>query len=139
MAEDTTHTVRGTRLSSQLFEQHAGERIKHEGLGRETFHAMYAIFRLSSLIFNNLESTIYKPVGFSLAGYRAMLILWIAGDLERDGLVKRPRTATDRRLVTANNAQNAHEQEIFSDLSPDDLQLFIELIRRVANTYPPTS
>ncbi len=173
MAEDQELTVPRARLPAESFERHAGERIESEGLVRDTFHAMFAVFRVSALVFNDLENTIYKPAGFSLAGFRVMFILWIAGDLEqrdiarlsgispagissalntleRDGLVERRRTSTDRRLVTvgltaigterlaaAYRSQNAREQEMFSAVSGDDLHELIDLLRRVIETYPP--
>jgi len=120
---DDSSPVEQSRLPARSFEEQAGERIESEGLVRETFHAMFGVFRLSALVFNDLETTIYRPAGFSLAGFRMMFILWIAGDLEqrdiarlagispagissalntleRSGLVERRRTSTDRRLVT---------------------------------------
>lgn len=134
MAEDRTSTV-PARLPAEWFEEQAGERVESEGLVRDTFHAMFAVFRLSAMVFNDLETTIYKPAGFSLAGFRVMFILWIAGDLEqrdiarlagispagissalntleRSGLVERRRTSTDRRLVTVGlTAEGAEKLE----------------------------
>jgi len=161
------------RLAAESFQEHAGDRVEAEGLNRETFHAMFAVFRLSALVFNDLESTVHRPRGLSLAGFRMMFILWIAGDLEqrdiarlagispagissalntleRQGLVERRRTSTDRRLVTVGltsngaetledtyRAQNAREQELFAGVSRDDLHDLTELMQRVINTYPP--
>lgn len=172
MAENATPVPSTSHLPVQSFEESAGDRIQSLGLVRETFHGMFAIFRLSALVYNDLEGTIFKPAGFSLAGYRVMFILWIAGDLqqrdiarlagispagissalkplERDGLVERRRTSTDRRLVTvglttkgndalvtAYHAQNAREQEVFGGISPDDLHQLLELMRRLIKTYP---
>ncbi len=173
MADAASHP--GQRLQAQSFEEKAGERVESEGLVRETFHAMFAVFRLAGLIFNDLESTVYRPAGLSLAGFRMMFILWIAGDLEqrdiarlagvspagissalntleRQGLVERRRTASDRRLVTVGltpqgaerleavyRAQNIREQEMFAGVSREDLHELVELMQRVISTYPPPS
>jgi DNA-binding MarR family transcriptional regulator len=172
MADDAKPVPSTSRLPVQSFEENAGDRIQSLGLVRETFHGMFTIFRLSALVYNDLEGTIFKPAGFSLAGFRVMFILWIADDLEqrdiarlagvspagissalntleRNGLVERRRTSIDRRLVTvglttkgndelatAYYAQNAREQEVFGNISPDDLHQLIELMRRVIKTYP---
>ena len=84
---------------------------------------MFGIFRLGGRMFNDLESTIHKPAGWSLAGFRVMFLLWVGGPmesheiarlaglsraaissavntLERDGLVDRRRESDDRRVVT---------------------------------------
>ncbi len=110
-------------MSYREFEDAAAGLVEREGLDVETFQAMFQIFRLSGLMFNRLESQVHKPAGWSLAGFRVMFILWVAGDLEprdiarlaglsraaissalntleRDGFVERRRESADRRLVT---------------------------------------
>ena len=78
MADDAKPVPATSRLPVQSFEENAGDRIQSLGLVRETFHGMFTIFRLSALVYNDLEGTIFKPAGFSLAGFRVMFILWIA-------------------------------------------------------------
>lgn len=105
------------------FEDVAAARVTEEGLDPVTFRAMFGIFRLSGRMFNDLETRIHRPAGWSLAGFRVMFLLWVAGPmesfeiarlagltraaissavntLERDGLVDRRRESDDRRVVT---------------------------------------
>lgn len=111
------------RIRAHEVEDIAAERIGELGLDPLTFRAMFGIFRLGGRMFNDLESTIHKPAGWSLAGFRVMFLLWVGGPmesheiarlaglsraaissavntLERDGLVDRRRESDDRRVVT---------------------------------------
>ena len=111
------------RLRAHEFEEAAADRILDEGMDPLTFRAMFGIFRLASRMFNDLESTIHRPAGWSLAGFRVMFLLWVNGPmeshqiarlsgltrpaissavntLERDGLVARQRESVDGRVVT---------------------------------------
>ena len=111
------------RIRAHEFEDVAAERIVEHGMDPATFRAMFGIFRLGARMFNDLESTIHKPAGWSLAGFRVMFLLWVGGPmesheiarlaglsraaissavntLERDGLVDRRRESEDRRVVT---------------------------------------
>ncbi|MBN4047487.1 MarR family transcriptional regulator [Acidimicrobiaceae bacterium AH-315-P05] len=112
-----------SRIGASEFEAQAEQLVAAEGLNVESFKAMFQIFRLATLMFSDLESKIHRPSGWSLAGFRVMFILWVAGDLEprdiarlaglsraaisstvntleRDQLVERRRQSVDRRLVT---------------------------------------
>lgn len=105
------------------FEDDAADRVAALGLDPTTFRAMFGVFRLGGRMFSDLETTIHRPAGWSLAGFRVMFILWVLGPvesheiarlaglsraaissavntLERDGLVDRRRESTDRRVVT---------------------------------------
>lgn len=87
------------------------------------FSASFNLFRLSSRLLQDLESTVHRPRGLSLAGFRVLFTTWIHDQLEprelarlsgvsraavsgvlktleRDGLVERNREQADRRLVT---------------------------------------
>ncbi|MEM9201246.1 MAG: MarR family transcriptional regulator [Actinomycetota bacterium] len=111
------------RTRSDEFEDAAAERVALEGLDPVTFRAMFGIFRLGARMFNDLEASIHRPAGWSLAGFRVMFLLWVGGPmesfeiarlaglsraaissavntLERDGLVDRRRESEDRRVVT---------------------------------------
>ncbi|MEK9999311.1 MAG: MarR family transcriptional regulator [Acidimicrobiaceae bacterium] len=111
------------RIRAHEVEDIAAARIGELGLDPLTFRAMFGIFRLGGRMFNDLESTIHKPAGWSLAGFRVMFLLWVGGPmesheiarlaglsraaissavntLERDGLVDRRRESDDRRVVT---------------------------------------
>jgi len=111
------------RIGASEFEDRAEQLVAAVGLNVESFKTMFQIFRLATLMFSDLESKIHRPAGWSLAGFRVMFILWVAGDLEprdiarlaglsraaisstvntleRDQLVERRRQSVDRRLVT---------------------------------------
>ncbi len=111
------------RIRSDEFEDVAADRVVAEGLDPVTFRAMFGIFRLGGRMFNDLETRIHRPAGWSLAGFRVMFLLWVGGPmesyeiarlaglsraaissavntLERDGLVDRRRESDDRRVVT---------------------------------------
>jgi DNA-binding MarR family transcriptional regulator len=111
------------RIRAGDFEDLAAARVIEEGLDPLTYRAMFGVFRLSGRMFTDLETRIHRPAGWSLAGFRVMFLLWVAGPmesfeiarlaglsraaissavntLERDGLVDRRRESTDRRVVT---------------------------------------
>lgn len=81
------------------------------------------IVRVSNLLFNDLESRVHRPSGWTWAGFRVMFVVFVAGTaeprevarlagvsrasvsgvlntLERDGLIVRERSSADRRIVT---------------------------------------
>ena len=111
------------RIRSDEFEEVAAAKVLDEGLDPVTFRAMFGIFRLGARMFTDLETSIHRPAGWSLAGFRVMFLLWVGGPmesfeiarlaglsraaissavntLERDGLVDRRRESDDRRVVT---------------------------------------
>ncbi len=113
----------GGHIRASDFEDLAAERIEREDMDPATFRAMFGIFRLGARMYNDLESTIHRPAGWSLAGFRVMFLLWVGGPmesfeiarlagltraaissavntLERDGLVQRRRESKDGRVVT---------------------------------------
>lgn len=92
------------------------------------FTASFNLFRLSSRFLQDLESTVHRPRGLSLAGFRVLFTTWIHDQLEprelarlsgvtraavsgvlktleRDGLIARNREQDDRRLVTVRVTQ----------------------------------
>jgi DNA-binding MarR family transcriptional regulator len=85
--------------------------------------ASFDLIRASTRLVQRLESEAHRPAGWSMAGFRVMFCVWVAGELEprdiarlsglsraavssvlntieRDGLVERTRESSDRRLVT---------------------------------------
>lgn len=111
------------RVRADEFEDVAAERVVEQGLDPTTYRAMFGVFRLGARMFNDLETEVHRPAGWSLAGFRVMFILWVLGPtesheiarlaglsraaissavntLERDGLVDRRRESADRRVVT---------------------------------------
>ena len=55
------------RIRADEFEDVAAERIVEHDMDPVTFRAMFGIFRLGGRMFNDLESSIHKPAGWSLA------------------------------------------------------------------------
>ncbi len=85
--------------------------------------ASFNLIRASTRLVQRLESEVHRHAGWSMAGFRVMFCVWVAGELEprniarlsglsraavssvlntieRDGLVERTRESSDRRLVT---------------------------------------
>lgn len=85
--------------------------------------ASFDLIRASTRLVQRLESQVHRNAGWSMAGFRVMFCVWVAGELEprdiarlsglsraavssvlntieRDGLVERTRESSDRRLVT---------------------------------------
>ena len=85
--------------------------------------ASFDLIRASTRLVQRLESEVHRSAGWSMAGFRVMFCVWVAGELEprdiarlsglsraavssvlntieRDGLVDRSRESSDRRLVT---------------------------------------
>lgn len=81
------------------------------------------LVRLATHHAHRLEASVHRPAGWSMAGFRVMFSVWVAGELEpreiarlsglsraavssalntleRDDLVVRVRESADRRLVT---------------------------------------
>lgn len=94
-----------------------------EDVDSEAFAASFNLFRLSSKLLQDLETTVHRPRGLSLAGFRVLFTVWIHDQLEprelarlsgvsraavsgvlktleRDELIERTREQADRRLVT---------------------------------------
>lgn len=94
-----------------------------DGIDDPAFAASFNLFRLSARMLQDLEATVHRPRGLSLAGFRVLFTTWIHDQLEprelarlsgvsraavsgvlktleRDGLVDRNREQDDRRLVT---------------------------------------
>ena len=95
--------------------------------------ASFNLIRVSTLLVHRLESTVHRDAGWSMAGFRVMFCVWVAGEmepreiarfsglsraavssvlntLERDGLVARHRESTDRRLVTVRLTDEGEER-----------------------------
>lgn len=102
-------------------------RSKVEALGPEidleTFAAAFNIFRVSTRVIQDLESSVHRPLGLSIAGFKILFTIWTLGDLEprqlatlsgvsraaisgavstlaSAGLVEKVKEQQDRRLIT---------------------------------------
>lgn len=110
---------------SDQFERRSSESVATLGsdISQETFSAAFNLFRVSSRLLHDLEVEVHRPLGLSIAGFRALFTVWVFGELEprqiallsgvtraavsgvlntleRDGYVERSRDQADRRLVT---------------------------------------
>ena len=89
----------------------------------DALQASFNVIRASTLLVQRLESEVHREAGWSMAGFRVMFCVWVAGELEprdiarlsglsraavssvlntleRDELIERTRESDDRRLVT---------------------------------------
>lgn len=89
----------------------------------DALRASLELTRAATRLHQQLESEVHRHAGWSMAGFRVMFCVWVAGELEpreisdlcglsraavssvlntleRDSLVERTRRADDRRLVT---------------------------------------
>ena len=107
------------------FEAAATTRVSdtHPDADLAALRASFDLIRLSTQLVHLVESNVHRPAGWSMAGFRVMFCVWVAGEmepreiarfsglsraavssvlntLERDGLVERHRESGDRRLVT---------------------------------------
>lgn len=114
-----------TPRASDPFEEAAIRRVSaaHPGADLDALRASFDLIRLATLLVQQIESRVHRPAGWSMAGFRVMFCVWVAGELEpreiarfsglsraavssalntleRDGLIERHRESTDRRLVT---------------------------------------
>lgn len=117
----TTPDARGQDALGQLAAERVHELV--DGVDPEAFAASFNLFRLSSRLLQDLETTVHRPRGLSLAGFRVLFTVWIHDELEprelarlsgvsraavsgvlktleRDDLIDRTREQQDRRLVT---------------------------------------
>ncbi len=105
----------------------ADARGKVEALGSDidlaTFAASFNLFRISTRVIHDLESSVHRPRGLSIAGFRILFTIWTLGDLEPRqlatlagvsraaisgavstlagaGLVTKVKEKSDRRLIT---------------------------------------
>ncbi len=112
-------------LDARTFEEAAAGRVGAD-IGHadmEALRASFDLIRASTRLVQHLERHVHRPAGWSMAGFRVMFCVWVAGELEpreiarlsglsraavssvlntleRDGLVRRYRESADRRLVT---------------------------------------
>lgn len=122
------------------------------------------LHRLTNALIYDLESTVHRPRGWSWAGFRVMFVLWLAGPcsvnrvatlsgmsraavsalvgtLQKQELVLRERSTTDRRavdlrltdsgreaIVSTYAEHNLREQRWAAILSPERRELVIELL-----------
>ncbi|MCF2526307.1 MarR family winged helix-turn-helix transcriptional regulator [Yinghuangia soli] len=112
------------RLPDVRYAEHARTRLADlaPDADPDVFALGYQLLHLSYLLLADLESTVHRPRGWTVPGFRIMFKLWVLGPtqparlaelsvlsrsaltnavhtLERDGLVERRRTPEDKRAV----------------------------------------
>lgn len=112
-------------LDAARFEAEAVTRVDDalDGVDLAALRASLDLIRASTRLVQQLERRVHRPAGWSMAGFRIMFCVWVAGELEprdiahvsglsraavssalntleRDALIERSRESHDRRLVT---------------------------------------
>jgi DNA-binding MarR family transcriptional regulator len=153
-------------VDSAAFEDRSDRRVA-QTVGRKadlaTFRASFDLIRLSTRLVQRIESTVHHPAGWSMAGFRVMFCVWVAGDLEprdiarlsglsraavssvlntleRDGLVERRRESEDRRLVTVRLSPSGAEKvaDAYRRQHDEEKRFFGELDRRELEQFGST-
>lgn len=149
------------------FERRAADRVASlESDGRialDTFAAMFELFRASTRVIADLESTVHRPAGLSIAGFRVLFTVWVfeslepreiarlAGvstaavsgvltTLERDGLVEKARRDDDRRRldVTLTSAGQACVAEAYRAQNVREQVVFADIDRDELRAFTAT-
>jgi len=133
---------------------------------------LFTLVRAANLLSNDLDSAVWREFGLSYAGHRVLFVVWVAGPLEprdiaryasvsrasissvintleRDGLVLRERTSTDRRLVTVRLTEkgrglwegsyrlhNERERAWMQAFSEAERATLTELLRKLIRSRP---
>ncbi len=150
----------------------AAERVACElpEVDLDLFHLSFALSRAATRFVRRVESSVHRPAGLTWAGFRILFTVWACGSLEshriahfsglsrasvssavntleRDGLVKRSRDRSDRRLVTValtgeghevvrRTYASQHEQEraLFRELAEEEVRLLTSAMETVLAT-----
>lgn len=116
------------------FELTARKRVSDldDAIDLDAFTASFNVFRASTRVIQDLESTVHRPNNLSMAGFQVLFSLWVIGDsqprqiaalsgvsraavsgvvatLERSGLVNKTKSEADRRLVTVSLTDSGRE------------------------------
>lgn len=149
------------------FERRAAERVASLGDGDlidlDTFAAMFDLFRASTRIIGDLESTVHRPAGLSMAGFRVLFTVWVFGSLEpreiarlagvstaavsgvlttleRDQLVEKARRDDDRRRVDVTLTDAGHRcvADAYRAQNARERVVFADIDRRELHAFTAT-
>jgi len=136
------------------FEVRATERIESLGddIDTASFAASFDLFRLGTRVMGDFDSSVHRPLGLSLAGFRVLFTLWVHGSLgvreiahlagvsraavsgvvttlEREQLAIRQRDQADGRLATVRLTQTGEERlrAAYRAQNERERQLFADL------------
>lgn len=118
----------------------------------DAFTASFNLFRSSTRVINDLESTVHRPRGLSMAGFRILFSLWVAGDLQprqlaslsgvsraavsgvlttlvNAGFVEKTKDATDGRRYTVALTNQGRElvEDNYAAQNAREIELFAPL------------
>ena len=152
-------------LDASSFESAALERVAEAlpDADLESLRASFDLIRLATQWSQHLETTVHRPAGWSMAGFRLLFALWVAGDLEprdlarlsgltrasitsalntleRDGLVARSRESEDRRLVTVRLTDDgrARLEAAYAEQQREEAAFFGSLDRTTLEAFGAT-
>lgn len=119
----------------ESFAEYAHERTRElvPDIDLDAAWLVLALHRASGTVVYDLEASVHRPAGWSWAGFRLLYVLWVAGPLEarhaarlsgmsrqntsalsqtleRQGLLTRSPSTTDRRLITYALTSDGGEQ-----------------------------
>lgn len=173
-ASDAPDTI----SEAATFEGRALARLADEAgtaVDSTVFAATFDLFRVANRLMYDFEANVHRPLGMSWAGFRVLFCAWIEKEveprelaklcavsrgtvssvlntLERDGLVKRRRQSTDRRVVTvvitakgrrqvkkAFELQHTREHQWLGDIDRQTLTGFVEILRYVLKMPRPST
>ncbi len=147
------------------FEEAALARVQEltDGIDLDTYAAAFNLFRVSTKLIQDLETTVHRPLGLSIAGFRVMFTVWVVGameprqiahlsgvtraavsgvlnTLERDGLIERTREQRDRRLITVRLTDDGVDvlRQAYQQQNRREQQQFADLTRRELRTFSAT-
>ncbi len=150
---------------SDDFEERARQRVVELGddIDLDTFAAMFDLFRVSARIIADLEATVHRPLGLSIAGFKVLFTVWIfdtlepreiarlsgvstaavsgvVKTLERDGLATRRRDQADGRLVTVSvtPAGVTKLREAYGRQNQREQEVFAALSKRELRAFTET-
>jgi DNA-binding MarR family transcriptional regulator len=157
----------GARYRSALHERLTRGGLLPEGAA-DRVDLVFNLVKLFNRMSQDFESA-HRPLGWTWAGFRIMNVLWVTGrmearelarvsgssratisavlgTLERDGLVARERSESDRRQVMVRlteegarrlesgiDAQVRRDRQWLAVLSPDEQRVFGRMLERLAD------
>lgn len=134
-------------IASDAFERAATDRVADvfPDADLDVLRASFNLIRLATMLVQRIESSVHREAGWSMAGFRVMFCVWVAGELEprqiahfsglsraavssalntleRDGLVDRHRESADRRLVTVRLTADGERRLVAAYRAQNDVE-----------------
>ncbi len=157
------------------FEKEAHARVESvdPDVDLDTMSAVFNMLRVVNRLLHDLDTHVYRPHGLTWAGFRVLFSLWVEpgspparlatlsgvsratissvlNTLERNGLVRRTKESTDRRVVTVAItpagervvrdvflAQHGRERAWLEDLDPAEIATLNGILRSLLDRPAP--